>query len=118
MQVTVLKSKIHTATITESNLKYEGSITIDLNLMKKAGIYAYEKALVANISQGTRLETYVIAGKSDSGIIALNGAAARLGKVGDMVTIMTFAEKPAREAAKSNPRIITLNKQNKIKKNS
>ena len=118
MQITVLKSKIHTATLTESNLKYEGSITIDLNLMKKAGIYAYEKVLVANISQGTRLETYAIPGKSDSGIIGLNGAAARLGKVGDMVTIMTFTEKPPREAAKSKPKMIILNKENKIKKSS
>ena len=118
MQITVLKSKIHQATITQSNLHYEGSITIDLQLIKKAGIYPYEKVLVANISQGTRLETYVIAGKSASGVIELNGAAARLGKVGDKVTIMAFTEKPPREAAKFKPKIIVLDKQNRIKKSS
>lgn len=118
MQITVLRSKIHQATITQSNLQYEGSITIDLQLIKKAGIYPYEKVLIANISQGTRFETYVIPGKSGSGAIGLNGAAARLGKVGDKVTIMAFAERAPKEAAKSKPKIIVLDKQNKIKKSS
>lgn len=116
MHITVLRSKIHQASITQSNLNYEGSITIDLQLIKKAGMYLYEKVLVANISRGTRFETYVIAGKSGSGTIGLNGAAARLGKVGDRVTIMAFTEKPPREAAKYRPKIIVVDRQNKIKK--
>lgn len=116
MQITILKSKIHHATVTKSSLKYEGSITIDPQFIKKTGMCPYEKVLVANISQGTRFETYVIAGKSGSGVICLNGAAARLGKIGDKLTIMSFAEAPPREAAKSKPKIIVLDKQNKIKK--
>lgn len=118
MLITVLKSKIHKANVTESNLEYEGSITIDLQLIKRAGLCQYEKVLIANISRGTRFETYVLPGKSGSGIIGLNGAAARLGKVDDMITIMSFTGKLPREAAKHKPKIIVLDKQNKIKKSS
>lgn len=116
MQITILKSKIHHATVTQSSLKYEGSITIDLHLMKKAGIIPYEKVLVANISRGTRFETYAIPGKLNSKVIGLNGATARLGKVGDLLTIMIFGLAAPREATKHKPKILLLDKSNRIKK--
>lgn len=116
MQITILKSKIHKATVTQCNLDYEGSITIDSLLMKKAGILLYEKVLVANISRGTRWETYAIAGNQGEGVIGLNGAAARLGKVGDLVTIMAFTELQEKRAKRFRPKIIVLGKKNKIRK--
>lgn len=114
MQITILKSKIHRATITQCNLNYEGSITIDSELMKKTGLLPFEKVLVANISRGTRWETYAIPGKQ--GVIGLNGAAARLGKVGDIITIMAFTQIPQERVKKFNPKIIVLGKKNKPKK--
>ncbi len=114
MEVFVLKSKIHNATITETSLHYEGSITIDANLIKKTSLFPYEKVLVSNISRGTRLETYVIAGKAGSGVIGLNGAAARLGALGDRVTIMAFASLPPKQAREIKPKIIVLGENNKI----
>lgn len=116
MQITILKSKIHTATVSHCNLNYEGSITIDSQLMKKVGIIPYEKVLVSNISRGTRWETYAITGKPGSGIIRLNGAAARLGKVGDKVTIMAFTELLQRQAKRFKPKIIVLGGRNRIRK--
>lgn len=116
MQVTILKSKIHNATVTQSNINYEGSITIDSRLMKKAGIFPYEKVLISNMSRGTRLETYVIIGKPASGIIGLNGAAALLGKIGDKITIMAFACVPKERARQIKPKIIILGKKNKVLK--
>lgn len=118
MLYTILKSKIHQATITQSSLHYEGSITIDQNLMKKVQLITYEKVLVTNITRGTRLETYVITGKPGSKTIGLNGAAARLGKIGDRVTIMSFTQKNQKEATKNKPKIIVLDKNNHIKKSS
>lgn len=116
MQITILKSKIHNASVTHCNLNYEGSITIDLQLMKKVGIIPYEKVLVSNISRGTRWETYAITGKPGSGIIRLNGAAARLGKVGDKITIMAFAVLPQQQAKRLKQKIIVLGGKNKIRK--
>lgn len=116
--ITILKSKIHRAVITQSSLHYEGSITIDLDLMKKTQIIPYEKVLVTNINRGTRLETYAIPGKAGSKIIGLNGAAARLGKIGDRITIMAFALKKQKEAAKLKPKIVVLDKKNNIAKKS
>lgn len=116
MQITILKSKIHKATVTQCNLDYEGSITIDSSLMKKVGILPYEKVLIANVSRGTRWETYTIKGKPGSGVIGLNGAAARLGKVGDLITIMAFTELPKKRARRFKPKVIVLGKKNKIRK--
>ena len=116
MEVIVLKSKIHNATVTESSLKYEGSITIDLNFIKKAGLLPYEKVLVSNISRGTRLETYVITGKAGSRVIGLNGAAARLGFTGDRITIMAFTPLPLKKARDIKPKIIILGENNRIVK--
>ena len=107
-----LKSKIHNAKVTEANLKYVGSITIDETLMKKADIAEYEKVLVVDNTNGNRLETYVIKGKKNSGQICMNGAAAHLIKKGDEIIIMTFqlSEKPIK------PKIIIVDKKNRFKK--
>lgn len=109
-----LKSKIHNATVTEANLKYIGSITIDEALMKKANIDEYEKVLVVDNTNGNRLETYVIKGKKNSGQICMNGGAAHLIKKGDEIIIMTFqlSKKPIK------PRIVIVDKNNKFVKYS
>ncbi len=116
ISVTILKSKIHRATVTQASINYEGSITIDSNLMEKVGLLPYEKVLVSNITRGTRLETYAIIGEKNSGIIGLNGAAAKLGKKGDKVTIMSFTVIPNKKALKFTPKVIVLDEKNKIKK--
>jgi len=116
ISVTILKSKIHRATVTQASINYEGSITIDSNLMEKVGLLPYEKVLVSNITRGTRLETYAIIGEKNSGIIGLNGAAAKLGKKGDKVTIMSFTVIPKKKALKFTPKVIVLDEKNKIKK--
>ncbi len=105
-----LKSKIHNATVTEANLKYVGSITIDESLMKKAEIEEFEKVLVVDNINGNRLETYVIKGVKDSGKICMNGAAAHLIKKGHEIIIMTFqlSKKPIK------PKIIIVDKKNKF----
>lgn len=92
----LLKSKIHRATITEADLHYEGSITIDAALMESADLIAGEKVLIVNATNGQRLETYVLEGQPDSGVICVNGAAARLVQKGDMITILAFelSDKP------------------------
>jgi aspartate 1-decarboxylase len=114
--VIILKSKIHRATVTQASINYEGSITIDSGLMKKVGLLPYEKVLVSNITRGTRLETYAIVGEEGSGVIGLNGAAAKLGKKGDKVTIMSFTVLPEKKALQFTPKVIVLDEKNKIKK--
>lgn len=111
MQVTMLKSKIHRATVTQAELNYVGSITIDAALMEAAGIIEYERVLVVNISNGQRLETYAIAG--DSGIICLNGAAARLACAGDMVIIMAWVQMEAQLARTHRPTVVMVGEDNK-----
>jgi aspartate 1-decarboxylase len=108
----MLRSKIHKATVTEANVNYIGSITIDEKLMKKADIWKGEKVLISSISSGTRLETYVIAGKENSGIICINGAAARLIKKGEEVIIMGF--ELTDELIK--PKIVLVDKKNNFVK--
>jgi aspartate 1-decarboxylase len=103
MLITVLKSKIHRATLTDSNLHYSGSMGIDLGIMKKAKISEYEKLLVINVNTGNRFETYCIQEPEGSGKFALYGGAARLGIKGDLVIIMTFAEMTPEEAAGHKP---------------
>ncbi|HNQ51322.1 MAG TPA: aspartate 1-decarboxylase [Candidatus Omnitrophota bacterium] len=112
---TMLKSKIHRATVTECNLYYEGSITIDENLMKAADILPGEKVEVLNINNGIRLETYAIKGKKASGIICLNGAAARGAAVGDQVIILTYAGIEDGLAHTVKPSIVKVNARNRIK---
>ena len=114
MKITVLKSKIHTARITEAYLEYEGSIVIDETIMKAAGLVEYEKVLVANFTNGNRYETYVIKGNVNSGIISVNGAGARYSCVGDIITIFAFINLEVGEQLQ--PYIIILDENNSIKK--
>lgn len=111
---TMMKSKIHRATVTEANLNYVGSITIDKNILEAVDILPNELVHVVNNNNGARLETYVIEGPPDSGIICLNGAAARLVQPGDIVIIMTYAQLEDVEAKKHQPRIAIMNDTNKI----
>jgi aspartate 1-decarboxylase len=106
MVIEVLKSKIHRVSVTESNLQYIGSITIDENLMNAANLIENEKVQVININNGERFETYVITGKRGSGIICLNGPAARKVQVGDIVIVLSFAMMEFEEAKKFRPAII------------
>jgi len=114
MQVFLLKSKIHRATVTDGNVDYEGSLTIAADLMKAAGFRPYERILCSNMNNGNRFETYVITGKRGSGAIILNGAAAHLGKKGDLLTIMSFTAVNKKKADKWKPRVVVLGKGNKI----
>ncbi len=106
--------KIHRATITDADLSYEGSITIDENLMEKANMYENEKVCVWDIDNGNRLETYAIKGKRGSGIICLNGAAARLVSVGDKVIIASFAMMDEKEAKSHKPNVVLVDEKNRI----
>lgn len=115
MKKIMLSGKIHTATITRCLVDYEGSLEIDPELLAEAGILPYEKILVANRNNGSRLETYAIPGVPGSKDFCLNGPAARLGKVGDVVTIMAFSVCDEKEAETLKPRIIVLGEGNKIK---
>jgi aspartate 1-decarboxylase len=112
---TLLKSKIHRATITEANLTYEGSLTIDARLMELADILPYEMVYVYNINNGERFETYAIAGEAGSGVICLNGAAARKGMPGDLIIITTFATYTAAELADHTPQIVYVDAANRPK---
>ncbi len=114
MQTFLLKSKIHRATVTGGDIGYEGSLTIASDLMEQAGLQSYERILCGNTANGNRFETYAIPGKRGSGDIILNGAVARLGKKGDRITILSFACVSKRESAKWKPRVIVLDKGNRI----
>ena len=116
MLIEVLKSKIGHATITQAELKYEGSITIDSDVLKAAGIIPGEKVHVLNENTGSRLETYVIAGHPGSGVICLNGPSARLGFVGDRLIILSYGLLEVSEAKHLKPEIVYLDSRNKIKK--
>ncbi len=106
MHIEVLKSKIHRVTVTEANLNYVGSITIDEDLMEAANLIENEKVQVVNVNNGARLETYVIKGEKGSGVICLNGPAARLVALGDIVIIMSYASMDFEEAKKFKPQVI------------
>ncbi|WP_368491098.1 aspartate 1-decarboxylase [Clostridium sp. BJN0013] len=114
MQLNMLKSKIHRATVTEANLNYVGSITIDRELMERAHIIEYEKIQVVDIDNGNRLETYVIAGEEGSKVICLNGAAARCVQPGDKVILMTYCQIDEKEAKAHKPIVVFLNENNSI----
>ncbi|MGO5066182.1 MULTISPECIES: aspartate 1-decarboxylase [unclassified Clostridium] len=114
MRITMLKSKIHRATVTEANLNYVGSITIDKDLMNKSNILEYEKVQIVDIDNGSRFETYVIAGEKGSGVICLNGAAARMVQKGDKVIIMSYCNLSIDEAKNFNPTVLFVNKNNSI----
>jgi aspartate 1-decarboxylase len=114
MQLTLLKSKIHRATVTGASLHYEGSLTISADLAKLVDLREYEKILVGNLSNGERFETYVIYGEPHQALIELNGATAHLGKIGDRITIMNFGNYLAEEVAGHQPRILVLDEANRV----
>jgi aspartate 1-decarboxylase len=109
----MMKSKIHRATVTEANLNYVGSITIDEDLMEAADLWENEKVQVVNINNGARLETYVIPGPRGSGVICLNGAAARHAQPGDKVIIISYALMTEEEAREYRPRIVLMDEGNR-----
>ena len=113
---TLMKSKIHRAVVTEADLNYVGSITIDKSLMEAADILPNEKVQVVNNNNGARFETYVIEGERDSGIICLNGAAARLVQKGDVVIIITYAAVSDEKARDWKPTLVFVDEKNRIKK--
>ena len=114
MQRTMCKGKIHRATVTQANLQYIGSITIDADLLEAADIYPYEKVQVVNINNGSRLETYTIAGARGSGVICLNGAAARHAAEGDIVIIMSYGQFDEQEIRALEPRLVFVDTDNHI----
>ena len=114
MNVTLLKSKIHRATVTQADLDYVGSVTIDVSLLQEAGIYEYEKVQIVDIDNGNRFETYTIAGEAGSGIICHNGAAAKCVSVGDKVIIMAYADMTPAEVAHHRPTVLFVDEQNRI----
>jgi aspartate 1-decarboxylase len=118
MLIKVLKSKIHRARVTETHLEYEGSLTLDADLIEAAGLVAGEAVLVANLSNGSRQETYVMKGRRGSGVVRLNGASARLGAPGDLVIIMSFAYLSPEELAGHTPRKVVVNERNRIVRRS
>ena len=111
---TMCKGKIHRATVTQANLNYVGSITIDQDLLDAANIYPYEKVQVVNINNGSRLETYTIAGARGSGVICLNGAAARLTAEGDLVIIISYAQYNEEEIRALMPQVVFVDAENHI----
>lgn len=114
MQLQLLKSKLHRAVVTGGSLNYEGSLGIDEDLMEKAGLVAYEKILCGNMSNGLRFETYAIPARRGSGAIILNGAVARLGQEGDLLTVMSFALVDSKKAGKWKPKVLVLGKGNQV----
>jgi len=113
---TLMKSKIHGATVTEANLKYTGSITIDKALLNAANILPFERVQIVNLHNGSRVETYAVEGPIGSGTICMNGAAARWAEVGDTVIIISYSLMTEREIKKHRPQIVFVDHQNRIKK--
>lgn len=114
MTLEMLKSKIHRATVTQSALDYIGSITVDEALMEAAGLTEYEKVEIADVDNGARFSTYVICGEANSGIICLNGAAARMVSTGDKVIIMSYAQMTPEEIKENSPKVVFVNDDNTI----
>src|SRR5574340_1348624 len=114
MRRTFFKAKIHRATVTHADLEYEGSVSIDEDLLEAAGIWEYEAVHIWNITRGTRLQTYAIKGERGSGIICINGAAAHLNKPGDMVILATFAEMDEAGAPNLVPKVVLVDRRNRI----
>ena len=115
MILTLCKAKIHRARVTEAELYYEGSLTVDSELLKASGILPYEKVQVVNVNNGERFETYIIPGEANSGIICLNGPAARLGTVGDEVIVISYAEFEEKEARTYEPTVVLVDQKNRIR---
>ena len=116
MNITMLKSKIHRAVVTQAELNYVGSITVDSELLKEAGILEYEMVQIVDIENGNRFETYTIAGEPGSGVMCLNGAAARQVQVGDHVIIMCYCQMSPEEVKEHKPKVVFVDDENKIAK--
>ena len=114
MNITLLKAKIHRAVVTQADLNYVGSVTIDTRLLEESCIMEYEKVQIVDINNGNRFETYTIAGEEGSGIICLNGAAAKCVNVGDKVIIMAYADMTPEEAKQHKPTVLFVNEENEI----
>ncbi len=113
MLVSVLQAKIHRATVTDSNLNYDGSLTVDTELLAQAGLVAFQQVQIYNIANGQRFETYLMNGRPHSGEIVVNGAAARLVAIGDLIIIAAYAQVPADEAAGWQPTVVLVDADNK-----
>lgn len=116
MNITMLKGKIHRATVVQAELDYVGSITVDMDLLDAAGILEYEKVQIVDVNNGSRFETYTIAGERGSGLICLNGAAARCVQVGDKIILMAYCDINSEEAKTHKPNVVFVNDENKIEK--
>jgi aspartate 1-decarboxylase len=114
MQLHMLKAKLHRATVTETNLDYHGSITIDEELLEASGILPSEKVEIANVRNGARFATYALVGKRGSGVIGINGAAARLCAKGDKIIVLCFAVMDEKEARALKPKVLVLDEHNKV----
>ena len=114
MTITMLKTKIHRATVTQAELDYVGSITVDMDLLEQAGILEYEKVQIVDVNNGSRFETYTIAGERGSGVMCLNGAAARMVQTGDKIIIMSYASMTPEEAASNPPKVVFVDDNNRI----
>ena len=113
----MFKSKLHRATITQADLHYEGSVTIDAELLRAADILPYEKVAIWNVTRGTRLRTYAMVGEAGSGVACINGAAAHLAKPGDLVIVSTFTEMVEAEARLHRPTVVLVDAKNRIRMN-
>ena len=114
MRLTAFKSKIHRARVTEADLNYEGSVTVDADLLDAADILVHEQVQVLNVMNGERFDTYAIRGPRGSGMVRLNGPAARLAHVGDLVIILSYAEMEREELLRHTPRVVLVDERNRI----
>ena len=116
MTITMLKAKIHRATVTQAELDYVGSITVDMDLLEQAGILEYEKVQIVDVNNGSRFETYTIAGERGSGVMCLNGAEARMVQTGDKIILMAYAQVTPEEASELRPTVLFVDEKNKVTK--
>lgn len=116
MTITMLKAKIHRATVTQAELDYVGSITVDMDLLEQAGILEYEKVQIVDVNNGSRFETYTIAGERGSVVMCLNGAAARMVQTGDKIILMAYAQVTPEEASELRPTVLFVDEKNKVTK--
>ena len=112
----MLKAKIHRATVTQAELDYVGSITVDMDLLEQAGILEYKKVQIVDVNNGSRFETYTIAGERGSGVMCLNGAAARMVQTGDKIILMAYAQVTPEEASELRPTVLFVDEKNKVTK--
>ena len=116
MTIKMLKAKIHRATVTQAELDYVGSMTVDMDLLEQAGILEYEKVQIVDVNNGSRFETYTIAGERGSGVMCLNGAAARMVQTGDKIILMAYAQVTPEEASELRPTVLFVDEKNKVTK--